>query len=264
MGRVRLHKFLANAGISSRRRAEELIAAGRVRVNGEVVTRLGTVIDDSLDEVEVDGVRVRPLGEKCAVLVYKPTGYVSSTRDPWGRPVVIELVGELRSRRLYPVGRLDLNSEGLMVLTDDGELAHLLTHPSHGVEKEYLVEIDGVPRWEELELLRRGVRIGEVTTSPAKVELEDVRDRKARVRVTIREGKKRQVRRMFETIGYEVVRLIRTRIGTLRLNGLRPGEYRFLTESEIVRLKRAVGSPGERKKEEFGEVGKKGRSGERG
>lgn len=235
-----MHKFLAEAGVASRRRSERLIASGRVMVNGKVADRPGTVIDDSRDVVEVDGIPVRRATERCAVVVYKPRGYLSSTGDRWGRPVVVDLVKGVGRRRLYPVGRLDLDSEGLMVLTDDGDLAQMLTHPRYQVEKEYLVDLNGVPSREALDRLRNGIEIGGTVTSPAKIDVVGMTGRGTRLMVTIREGKKRQIRKMFEAIGHRVIRLVRMRIGTLTLGGLKPGEYRLMSRSEIFRLKRSI------------------------
>lgn len=231
----RLQKVLAHAGVASRRRAEEMIVEGRVQVNGEVVRQLGTKVNPRRDVIQVDG---RPLGKPerpMYILVYKPRGVLSAARDGRGRTTVVDLV-PARSR-LYPVGRLDLDSEGLMLLTNDGALALRLAHPRYEHEKEYRVLVAGVPDEAALTRLRRGVGLEGGWTRPAQVHVERS-DGNTWLRMVLREGRKRQIRRMLEKVGYEVLRLIRVRMGPLRLGDLPPGGYRPLTREELAAIRR--------------------------
>jgi len=229
----RLQKVLAQAGLGSRRACEELIAEGRVTVNGEVAT-LGTRADPEVDAVEVDGARIGVRQGLVHYLLNKPAGVVTTAADPQGRPTVVELVPD--EPRVYPVGRLDAETEGLLLLTNDGELAHRVTHPSFGVEKEYLADVDGVPSRGDLRRLREGVELDDGPTAPARVSL--VGDHT--LRITIHEGRNRQVRRMCEAVGHPVRRLVRVRIGPLADRRLPPGEWRPLTQPEVRALERAV------------------------
>jgi 23S rRNA pseudouridine2605 synthase len=225
---VRLAKYLAHAGVASRRSAERLIAGGRVRVRGEVVTDPARDVDER-SGVEVDGRRVSPEPVEVWAL-NKPAGVVSTAREPGKRKAVTELVAS--ERRLYPVGRLDADSEGLILLTNDGELANRLTHPRYEVAKTYRVGLARPPADRDLERLRRGVRLEDGPTAPAEV----VRRGERELEITIHEGRKRQVRRMAEAVGNEVDSLTRIRIGPLELGGLRTGEARRLDEGEVAAL----------------------------
>jgi 23S rRNA pseudouridine2605 synthase len=229
----RLQKVLARAGLGSRRACDELIAAGRVTVDGEVA-RPGTRVDPRTARVEVDGVRVIVRDDLVYYLLNKPAGHVSTASDPQGRPTVVSLVPD--EPRVFPVGRLDAATEGLLVLTNDGELAQLLTHPSRGVPKTYLAEVEGVPSAAELRALRTGVVLDDGTTAPARVAVVARRAPGAAVELTIHEGRNRQVRRMCEAVGHPVRRLVRTRIGPLRDGRLAPGEWRLLTAREVRAL----------------------------
>jgi 23S rRNA pseudouridine2605 synthase len=234
----RLQKVLAIRGWGSRRVCEELIAAGRVTVNGEVAV-LGRRVDPDVDKVEVDGV---PIGTRPGLVYYllnKPTGVVTTAFDPQGRPTVVDLVPN--EPRVFPVGRLDVGTEGLLLLTNDGDLAQRLTHPSHGVEKEYLAEVDGGNVAQgRVRALREGIELDDGMTAPATVSQPSP----GVLRITIHEGRNRQVRRMCEAIGHPVTRLVRVRIGTLQDRTLKPGEWRTLEQAELVALVEAVGSRG--------------------
>lgn len=231
MPEERLQKVLAHAGVASRRRAEEMIVEGRVKVNGEVVTELGTKVNPRLDVIQVDG---RPLGKPEApvyIILNKPRGVLSSAVDARGRTTVVDLVKQ-RSR-LYPVGRLDLDSEGLILLTNDGALALHLAHPRYEHEKEYRVLVAGTLNAEALQRLRQGVGLEGGRTKPAQARVETETDEGTWLRITLREGRKRQIRRMVEAVGNRVLRLIRVRMGPLHLGNLKPGEYRRLTQAEL-------------------------------
>jgi 23S rRNA pseudouridine2605 synthase len=229
----RLQKVLAQAGLGSRRACEELIAAARVTVNGEVAT-LGTRADPEVDAIEVDGARIGVREGLVHYLLNKPVGVVTTAYDPQSRPTVVGLVPA--EPRVYPVGRLDADTEGLLVLTNDGELAHRLTHPSFGVDKEYLADVTGTPSRGALRRLRAGVELEDGPTAPARVSL--VGDHT--LRITIHEGRNRQVRRMCEAVGHPVRRLVRVRIGPLADRRLPPGEWRPLTQAEVRALERAA------------------------
>jgi 23S rRNA pseudouridine2605 synthase len=231
----RLQKVLAAAGLGSRRACEELIAEGRITVDGEVA-ELGRRVDPDSALVAVDGVPVPVRPGLVHNLLNKPAGVVSTASDPQGRPTVVGLVpGE---PRVFPVGRLDTDTEGLLLLTNDGDLAHRLTHPSFGVEKEYLAEVEGTPNRGTLRRLRQGVVLDDGPTAPARVGLVAP----TAVRIVIHEGRNRQVRRMLALVGHPVVRLVRTRIGPLADRGLAPGQWRHLTFDEVHDLSTAVSS----------------------
>jgi pseudouridine synthase len=246
MTRERLQKLLAEAGVASRRVSERIIAEGRVQVNGSTVTQMGAVADPVSDTISVDGVALGPTPELVYLVVHKPPGYLTTSRDDRGRPVVMDLVYKTKAR-VFPVGRLDMDSEGLLLLTNDGDLAQRLTHPSHEVEKEYLALLQGTPSARALSELRRGVDLEGRRTAPATVELIqnpaelETKPGRSWLRIVLKEGRKRQVRGMCESVGHPVERLIRTRIGPLRLRGLVPGRVRELTSAEVARLREAAG-----------------------
>lgn len=229
-GSEKLHKVLARVGYGSRRTCESIIAEGRVEVNGELA-QIGVRVNPDLDEVKVDGVVIGIGPNLVYILLNKPAGYISSVSDPQGRQTVLDLVP--LEERIFPVGRLDLESEGLLLLTNDGDLANLITHPSHGVEKEYLVHVDRAITDKVIARLRNGVALEDGMTAPAKVG----RVSPDLIRITIHEGRNRQIRRMCEALGYRVIRLVRTRIGPIRDSNLRQGEWRRLTASEVVALR---------------------------
>jgi 23S rRNA pseudouridine2605 synthase len=249
---IRLQKILSTAGISSRRAAEGLILEGRVTVNGTTVTELGSKADPAVDDIRVDGRRVKSTTPRLYILMYKPRGYITSRSDPQQRPTVIDLLakGGLREY-VYPVGRLDYDSEGLLILTSDGELAKQLMHPSHEVAREYLARVRGVPDRHTLERLARGVVLDGRKTSPAEVEIEKIIEASggddAMLSIVLHEGRNRQVRRMCEAVGHPVVKLRRVRIGPITDPHIRPGEFRELSEKEVAALKRAAAGTSPRK-----------------
>jgi 23S rRNA pseudouridine2605 synthase len=228
----RLQKILSHAGIASRRAAEEIITAGRIAVNGRVVTELGTRADPGEDRITLDGKLVRLVPGRLYILLNKPVGYVTTLKDPQGRQVVTELLKGVRER-VYPVGRLDYNTEGLLLLTNDGELANKLAHPRHEVEKEYLVRVRGSVTQDQLLDLAAGVELEDGKCAPAVVKSVRESENNTWLSITIHEGRYRQVRRMCEAVGLFVVRLKRTRYATLETGELKPGEYRMLTAAEV-------------------------------
>ena len=235
---MRLQKYMAMCGVAARRKCEEMIAAGRVTVNGRVITEMGTQVEEQ-DEVLVDGARITPEEEKRYVLYHKPAGEVTTVSDEKGRETVMDRFRDFPVR-LYPVGRLDYDSEGLLLLTNDGELAQRLTHPSCEADKVYLARVTGNPSNEAIDRLRRGVYMegDERRTYPADVCV--VRDESlfSDILVTIHEGRNRQVRRMFDAVGHKVLLLRRVRFGPLELGNLRRGEWRELTAQEVEQLHR--------------------------
>lgn len=232
----RLQKIISQAGLASRRGAEELIANGRVTVNGKIITELGTKVNALKDKIRVDGKLIRPQ-KYVYFLLFKPKGVVSSLADPEGRSTVAELMTGV-DERVYPVGRLDYNTEGALIMTNDGELAHRLLHPSRKVAKRYIARVRGIPSEENLDRLRVGVMLEDGITAPAQVYLLEtdqvVGD--ARIEITIYEGRNRQIRRMFDAIGYPVKQLKRTAVAFLDLAGLKRGQYRTLTNDEVKQL----------------------------
>ena len=234
----RLQKVLAHAGVCARRECEQWILEGRVAVNGTVVTQLGTKVGPD-DAITVDGRLVQRHAPTVVFVLNKPRGYLSTVVDPHGRPTVLDLVAT--TQRVYPVGRLDYDSEGLLLLTNDGELTHRLLHPRYELEKEYRVLVTPEPTTEQLRRLREGVVVDGQRTLPARVEIERRDKGGAWLRFVLREGRKRQIRRMCAAVRLKVHRLIRVRIGPLRLGTLPPGRFRLLDPVEIAGLRRAVG-----------------------
>lgn len=237
-GPIRLQKFLSEAGIASRREGERMMLAGRVFVNGLPARELGARVRPGVDRVRVDGKEISPRG-KVYLLLHKPRGYLCSLKDRCGRRLVTELVREI-PERLYPVGRLDYDSEGLLILTNDGALCQKLTHPSHEIRKTYLLEAASLPAPDALRRLREGVDIGEERpTLPARVRMLCADP--PLLEITIREGRNRQIRRMLAAVGNRVVRLRRVALGPLTLGRLEPGKHRKLSESEVQALRAAAG-----------------------
>jgi len=239
---MRLNRFLARAGAASRRGADALIEAGRVRLNGEAVTKLGTTVDPDRDVVELDGVVVTLPTSLTYIALNKPSGYVVTMSDPQGRRTVADLVNEVPPG-VVPVGRLDASTEGLLILTDDGELAHRIAHPSYEIDKVYEVEAEGTLSEEERLRLEEGLMLDGRLTSPAAVRVISAPGRVTVAEITIHEGRKRQVRRMFELVGHPVTRLKRTRVGPVKLGDLTRGRWKYLTDDQLQALREALGMP---------------------
>lgn len=240
-GAERLQKYLSRAGVASRRASEDLIRAGRVAVNGETVTGLGTRVVPGVDVVHVDGREIRPPETLWYVMLNKPSGVVTTLDDPQGRATVAAYV-PAGAPRLFPIGRLDAATTGLLVLTNDGDLAHRLMHPRFHVPKVYRAVVDGVPDADDLRALQGGIDLDDGRTAPAEVALEGAAaDGGAVVRLTLREGRKRQVRRMLSAVGHPVRELDRVAYGPLELGGLPRGAVRVLTSEEVARLRAAGG-----------------------
>jgi len=239
----RLQKILARAGLASRREAERWIVEGRVSVNGAVVQKLGFQADPAKDSIKVDGKRIKPAASPLYYALHKPPGFVTTLRDPEGeRSDLAALLGNFGNKgRLFPVGRLDFNSSGLLLLTNDGELAQRLTHPRFGVRKIYRVKLSACPSEKELALLRKGIRLEDGVTAPARARVVERLKKNAWVEVELREGRNREVRRMFAALGYFVEKLIRLRVGPVSLGTLPLGKIRPLAQPEIKALKSCVG-----------------------
>jgi len=235
----RLQKILAAAGVGSRRHCEILIATGRVAVNGKVVTELGSKADPDKDVISVDGNAIEPGQERLYILLNKPIGYTSTRFDKFAKNTVIDLIKSIDAY-MYPVGRLDVDTSGLMILTNDGDFAQLMMHPSHEIEKTYVAEVRGRVSAQELNHLEKGVELDDGVTAPATARLisYSAGTNTSTVEISIHEGRKRQVRRMFTAIGHRVEKLSRIRLGNLDLKGVTEGHYRFLTQKEVARLQK--------------------------
>lgn len=244
MATERLHKVMAAAGVASRRESELLIRDGHVSVDGVVVTSPGVKVDPARQSVRVDGKPLSSHVARAVIAVYKPAGYVSTARDPQGRPTVLDLVGaEPLPGRLYPIGRLDYDSEGLLLLTNDGDLTYRLTHPRFGVEKEYVAALDREPGSRALARLASGIVLDGSRTASARLERAPDWGGRPAVWVVLHEGRRRQIRRMFAAEGLRVLRLARTRVGPIELGDLEPGEWRRLRASEVAALRAEAGAP---------------------
>lgn len=238
---MRLQKFLARSGVASRRGSEDLMTAGRVRVNGEVVRELGSKVDPLVDVVTVDGKTVRLSDEPVTLMLHKPAGYLTTMSDPFDRPTVADLVPCDRYPGLFPIGRLDFDTTGILLFSTDGELGNGLLHPRKHVDKTYEAHVDGVVREAEIAALREGVLLDDGMTLPAEVDLVDSDGSTSNVRITIHEGRKRQVRRMCSFVGHPVLSLHRCKFGPLCLDGLPEGAWRLLDEGQVALLRRAAG-----------------------
>lgn len=237
---VRLQKYLADAGVASRRKAEELIAQGKVKVNGQVVTGMGLKIDPQKDEVTYLDKKISTKETKMVyIMLHKPEGYVTTAKEQFGRPAVVDLVKGVNTR-IFPVGRLDYDTSGLLLLTNDGDLTYKLTHPKHDVDKTYIAKLYGIPDEGALQKFRRGVVIDGVRTKPAKIQIieKDKDGRFCTAEIIIHEGRNRQVRKMCESIKHPVAQLRRVATGELKLGDLQKGKFRHLTEKEVKYLKK--------------------------
>lgn len=230
---VRLQKYIAMCGAASRRKAEELIAAGRVSVNGASVTEQGIKVEIGADKVTLNGEELKPVTKSYYIMLNKPVGYVSTVSDQFDRPTVIDLLSEEIKTRIFPVGRLDYETEGLLLLTNDGAFTYKVTHPKYEIGKTYIATVSSGLTVAGINTLRRGVRLDDFNTSPAEVEILDSAPGSTTVKITIHEGKNRQVRRMFEAVGVKVLNLQRVSIGRVELGNLPLGRWRYLTAHEI-------------------------------
>ena len=232
----RLQKYLANCGVASRRKCEEYILQGKVKVNGEIVTELGTKINPGKDKVEFEGKIVKEANKNVYILLNKPIGYVTTAEDQFGRDTVLDLVKV--KERIVPVGRLDMYTSGALILTNDGDFIYKVIHPKHEIEKTYTVTVKGIVKNTEVEQLREGVQIDDYKTKPAKVKIlkTDVEKDISRLEITIHEGKNRQVRRMCEAVGRKVLALHRSKIGNIGVKDIELGKWRYLNEKEIQQI----------------------------
>ena len=236
---MRINKYLAESGVCSRRKAEEYIKNGVVKVNDKVVTNLATNIDTNRDIVTISGQRIQPTAEYIYYMLNKPKGYVTTMNDDRNRKSILDLIDGI-DKRVFPVGRLDYDSEGLLLLTNDGDLTYKLTHPKFNIEKKYIVKVNGEMKESELAVLRAGVVIDKIRYSKCKIKLLSFENNISKLEIILNEGKNREIRRMFEAIGKEVLFLKRVEIGGIRLGGLKRGEIRPLKEHEISFLKSLI------------------------
>lgn len=234
---VRLQKYLADAGICSRRKAETLILEGKVTVNNTIITELGTKVDTQKDSVCYDGIKVSIKDKNVYIILNKPIEYITTVKDQFGRLTVMDLIKDIEYR-LVPVGRLDYDTSGLLIMTNDGDLVYKITHPKHNINKVYIAQIKGIPTQQEISDFEKGLFIDDYKTSDAKFEILKTENNHATVKITIHEGKNRQVRKMCDKIGHPVISLTRVAIGDIELGQLAVGEYRYLTDDEINYLKK--------------------------
>ncbi len=233
---VRLQKYLAEAGIASRRKSEELILSGRVSVNGKIVSELGVKVDCEKDVIEFDGKRIFKNKKYVYIIFNKPEGCVSTVKDQFGRKTVLSCLKDIKER-VYPVGRLDYDTSGLLILTNDGELTYTLTHPKHNVSKTYIAKVDKIPPKDAVDKFKKGIVIDGYKTAPASLKIIKKDEKSAVLEIIIHEGRNRQVRKMCAAVGCKVLRLKRVAVGNIKIDGLKKEEYRFLNDEEVRYLK---------------------------
>lgn len=238
MEEIRLQKYIADCGITSRRKAEELIKQGKIKVNGQIIYELGTKINPQKDIVLYQNKKIKEKEKDVYILLNKPIGYVTTVKDQFGRPSVLDLVKI--KQRVVPVGRLDMYTSGALILTNDGDFVYQVTHPKHEIDKTYTVTIKGIVTKQDVELLKKGVKIEEYITKPAKVKIlkTDFEKNNSRLEITIHEGKNRQIRKMCEAVGYPVLALHRSKISGIDVKDLPLGKWRFLSKQEVERILR--------------------------
>ena len=229
--KIRLQKYMAQCGVASRRGAEELIRSGRIKVNGIIVTEMGVQVSDN-DRVEVDGRLIRREERLVYILLNKPSGFVTTVTDPQGRPTVMSLIKGVEER-IYPVGRLDYDTTGLLILTNDGDFTYQNTHPGHEITKTYVAEVFGIPSNDALRSLREGVLIDGRSTFPADVQVVETKIKSTVLKIVIHEGRNRQIKRMCEAVGHDVLRLKRSAVGKLKLGDLKLGQWRYMSPQEV-------------------------------
>ncbi|KAB3524963.1 pseudouridine synthase [Alkaliphilus serpentinus] len=233
---MRLQKYLAQCGVASRRKSEELIEAGKVKVNNRIVTEMGFKVDPDKDKISVEGKEVKPAEEMVYILLNKPTGYITTVSEQFQRKKVTDLINV--PQRIFPVGRLDYDTSGLLLLTNDGDLTYRLTHPRFKVDKKYISKIKGIPTKEEIAAFKRGLQIEDYVTAPADFKIVKIEGKEPLVEIKIHEGKNRQIRKMCDAIGHPVITLQRVSMGNITLGNLKIGEWRFLSQKEIKYLKK--------------------------
>lgn len=233
---IRLQKYLAECGVASRRKCEELILQNKISVNNKTVNTLGTKINPNKDIIKYMGKKVSNKKKSIYIILNKPTGYITTAKDQINRPTVLDLITDI-DERIYPVGRLDADTSGLLLLTNDGSLTYKLTHPKSNTPKTYIAKIKGTPTSKELDKFRKGLKIEDYTTAPAKIQLVQVKDKTSIVKITIHEGRNRQIRKMCKKIGHPVITLERVSVGKLELGKLKESEYRHLTKKELELLR---------------------------
>jgi len=232
----RIQKILAKAGIASRREAEQIMIEGRVTVNGKVVNTLGSKSDPLVDHIKVDGVRINLFEPKVILIFNKPRGYLSTVKDPQGRPTIMDLLKKVKWR-IYPVGRLDFDSEGLLLLTNDGDLAYHLSHPGFSIPRTYLVKVGGIPDEKQLTRLKRGIMLEDGVAKAVSFNVFRQREKNSWIEITVTEGRNHLIKKMFSAIGHPVLKLKRVQFGPIRLGDLSVGQFRYLSPEEIIKLK---------------------------
>jgi pseudouridine synthase len=243
---LRLQKILQDAGISSRREAEKLILEARVKINGKIVTKLGEKANPDIDYIKVDGKQITIHKQKKYILLYKPKNYLCTMYDPLDRPIVTELLKK-ESVRVFPVGRLDFDAEGVLLLTNNGDLSHKLMHPKFNVPKEYLVKVKGFPEKKTIKKLKEGIELSDGTVKPKMVKIEKKLENNSWIKIIVTEGRNHLIKRLFEKVGHPVLKLTRISFANLNLNGITKGKYRQLTLEEVKELKEFVEKPDKRK-----------------